>query len=64
MAEAQVEGYKMILGIADDFQASLSEKIEEKRSLLLKKIEALVTKNGLNGGQIERPQGGGFEAKQ
>uniref|UniRef100_A0A914Y4S4 Metalloendopeptidase n=1 Tax=Panagrolaimus superbus TaxID=310955 RepID=A0A914Y4S4_9BILA len=47
MTEAQIEGYKMILGIADDFQNSLSNVIEEKRSLLLKRINDLVTKNGI-----------------
>lgn len=47
MTEAQIEGYKMVLGIADDFQIAISDVIERKRSLLLQKIEALVVQKGM-----------------
>uniref|UniRef100_A0A914PL38 CUB domain-containing protein n=1 Tax=Panagrolaimus davidi TaxID=227884 RepID=A0A914PL38_9BILA len=45
---AKIEAYKMILGIADDFQNSMTDVIEEKRSLLLQKIDELVTKKRSN----------------
>uniref|UniRef100_A0AC35FHC2 EGF-like domain-containing protein n=2 Tax=Panagrolaimus sp. PS1159 TaxID=55785 RepID=A0AC35FHC2_9BILA len=48
MTEAKIEAYKMILGIADDFQNSMSDVIEKKRSLLLQKIDELVTKKRSN----------------